>query len=543
MKGIWFNDVHSYDDLNLILSKVDIPPAILKSSYIDVPASDGAIDMTEVHGKHYKNRDCVFTFSVLPTDDFESKKTEVSNLLNGGRFKIRLDKDSEYYYDGRCEVNKYECKKMLRKITVKAKVAPYKYKINQTTVSANLIAPTTETSSGEQGVVLNSISHVPHEIAVNVIGNELADNTETTVSAVGKNLLDIPTTTATGTHAYCNAFLGDFYLPSGTYTFSCDMEHEGTQMGQVSFRGYNTLDVYLDAKTFKGSGHFTMNFTVPESQVGVRIYMYSNVSATATYSKCTISNVMVNAGTVELPYEPFHAQTLTLPTTELWRIPVVTGGNITDSSGQMWLCNTVDLARNKSIKRTDLVDLGSLTWKYQADHQRFMGEISNMQNLDQNEKTDIVCEKYVSSTAKTNNTTFHYLNRVYIYDSAYTDPTTFKSAMSGVYLLYPVANITETPITGTTYFPPTALLASGGIVLNAIYQKSNGQTITLKNSKKPVVPVIECTTPTSLIFKDQTVVLNAGKHKVLDFCLEQGNNKFTAYGSGKITFTYQEGDL
>lgn len=136
MKGVKFNDIHSYRNLNLILSGVSIPPATPKTTYVDVPGADGSLDQTEALGEvKFNNRDCEFLFSVLPTDDFEEKKTEVSNLLNGKVCKITLDKDADYYYQGRCTVEKYKCDKMLRQITVKAKVHPYKLKQDVTTKS------------------------------------------------------------------------------------------------------------------------------------------------------------------------------------------------------------------------------------------------------------------------------------------------------------------------------------------------------------------------------------------------------------------------
>ena len=135
VKGIRFGEVHSFDDLNLILSKVDLPPAAVKTNFVDNPGGDGSWDLTEANGKvNYKDRKAKFTFSVLPQDDFEAKKTEVSNLLNGRRFKITLDKDPAYYWDGRCSINKYESNKKLRKIVVEANVAPYKLKQEKTRV-------------------------------------------------------------------------------------------------------------------------------------------------------------------------------------------------------------------------------------------------------------------------------------------------------------------------------------------------------------------------------------------------------------------------
>jgi phage-related protein len=135
MKGIKFNDVHSYDDLNLVLSEVNIPPATAKTNYVDIPGGDGSVDLTEALGEvKYQDRGCKFTFTVFPSDNFEEKKMQVSNLLNGRRFKITVDKDPDYYWTGRCSIDEYSSDKNLHKIVVGAVVAPYKLKQNQTEV-------------------------------------------------------------------------------------------------------------------------------------------------------------------------------------------------------------------------------------------------------------------------------------------------------------------------------------------------------------------------------------------------------------------------
>lgn len=135
MKGIWFDQVHSYEDLNLVLSEVKIPPATAKTNFVDIPGGDGSVDLTEALGEvRYKDRACKFTFTVFPSDDFEEKKQEISNLLNGKRCKITVDKDPDYYWNGRCSVDEYSSNKNLHKIVVGATVAPYKLKTNQTTV-------------------------------------------------------------------------------------------------------------------------------------------------------------------------------------------------------------------------------------------------------------------------------------------------------------------------------------------------------------------------------------------------------------------------
>ena len=136
MKGIQFDNIHSYDDLNLVLSAVNIPPAAVKTNFVDIPGGDGSVDLTDALGEvRYKDRECTFTFSVFPYENFEEKKREVSNLLNGKRCNITVDKDPDYYWTGRCFINEYASDKNLHKIVVGATVAPYKLKNNPTTIN------------------------------------------------------------------------------------------------------------------------------------------------------------------------------------------------------------------------------------------------------------------------------------------------------------------------------------------------------------------------------------------------------------------------
>lgn len=171
VKGIWFGDIHSYENLNLILSKVDLPPAAVKETFVDNPGGDGSWDLTEANGKvNYKNRMAKFTFSVLPEDDFETKKTEVSNLLSGRRFKIVLDKDPDYYWDGRCSINKYESKKKERKIVVAANVAPYKLKKGQTIVNVDLSNDDCRSNVVGNPLFIDDVSPVEHSLGLKICG-------------------------------------------------------------------------------------------------------------------------------------------------------------------------------------------------------------------------------------------------------------------------------------------------------------------------------------------------------------------------------------
>lgn len=154
-RGITFNNIHSYHDLNLMLSKSEISPAVPKISLIDVPGADSSLDYTEVHGGiKYGNRNGTFTFTMNPMGElsdsaFEKKKTEVSNALNGVFCQIIQDKDDEFYYEGRCTVNNYLSDRRIRQIVVTATLKPYKMKRNKTIKTYTL-------SSDENEIVLKN---------------------------------------------------------------------------------------------------------------------------------------------------------------------------------------------------------------------------------------------------------------------------------------------------------------------------------------------------------------------------------------------------
>lgn len=157
-KGIYFDDVHSYHDLNLILAPFVPTPAEPKENYIEIAGGDGSLDLTEGLGEvKYKDRTFDFTFSVNPSDTktFDEKVTQVSNALNGKKCKITLDRDPNYYWEGRCKVDKYAQNKALKQISIKATVRPYKLKQNETVASFSLTTSETQITlkNGRKSVV------------------------------------------------------------------------------------------------------------------------------------------------------------------------------------------------------------------------------------------------------------------------------------------------------------------------------------------------------------------------------------------------------
>lgn len=129
--GVYFGDIHSFYDLNLILAPFTPAPAKPKLNYVEISGGNGSLDLTEALGEvKYYDREFSFTFTVHPLDrlTFDEKVTQVSNALNGKRCKITLDRDSDYFWDGRCSVNQYKQDRNLKQIVITATVSPYKYK-------------------------------------------------------------------------------------------------------------------------------------------------------------------------------------------------------------------------------------------------------------------------------------------------------------------------------------------------------------------------------------------------------------------------------
>ena len=65
-------------------------------------------------------------------------------------------------------------------------------------------------------------------------------------------------------------------------------------------------------------------------------------------------------------YEPYREQLITLPTPNgLPGIPVTSGGNYTDQSGQQWVCDEVDSERGVRVQRVNRLKLDDLSWHHE----------------------------------------------------------------------------------------------------------------------------------------------------------------------------------
>lgn len=195
---------------------------------------------------------------------------------------------------------------------------------------------------------------------------------------------------------------------------------------------------------------FGNNNAIPSGGVSVRISFSKNDSELTNEDVNALkSTLMFNKGESALPYEPYTGgipspngdypqeiqtisdfvvevknsmggsttpQTLniTIPEQGFYGIPVKTGGNYTDSSGQQWICDEFDFANKKFIKRVGRVSLDGA-----ADEQW-------VKNL----TTEKSSQFYATLLNGRKNTTQCWCNRA-IYDTSGTEPG--KCFTSGSY--------------------------------------------------------------------------------------------------------------
>lgn len=197
----------------------------------------------------------------------------------------------------------------------------------------------------------------------------------------------------------------------------------------------------------------------------------------------------VYVGEKALQYEPYREQLLTIPTPNgLPGIPVASGGNYTDQSGQQWVCDEVDLERGKYVQRV-AIEKNNGGWGLKPDVPgRFLQ--ARLTNVFQTATKTAVCNiaNFVSWGVPTNDIYVFALNGRIIYFSPPKDAEITVEELNAKLnsLSFPVVFVGElaTPIERdltpeeiaaykalTAYAPDTVVQASDGAGVKLEYQR------------------------------------------------------------------------
>ena len=139
-------------------------------------------------------------------------------------------------------------------------------------------------------------------------------------------------------------------LPDGRYTLS--QESENLPSGSSVFMWLKSGQTKLAPATFD----FANADVSGNANIGVTFTAGQAVN-------CTIRPMLRLASVTDATYVPYIGTSAALPTPNgLPGIPVSSGGNHTDASGQQWICDTIDLEAGTYTRRC-----GSVTWDGSSD--------------------------------------------------------------------------------------------------------------------------------------------------------------------------------
>lgn len=131
--SVTFGDKNTYDDWHIVPSSRPLfaPPPV-KTNYVDIPGSNGHIDLTDALNGYpvFENRVGSIEFIVLNGyGSWTERYSEISNYLHGQKMKAYLEDDPGWYYEGRFSINEWRSEKDWSRIVIDYDVYPYKKEI------------------------------------------------------------------------------------------------------------------------------------------------------------------------------------------------------------------------------------------------------------------------------------------------------------------------------------------------------------------------------------------------------------------------------
>lgn len=196
-----------------------------------------------------------------------------------------------------------------------------------------------------------------------------------------------------------------------------------------------------------------------------------------------------------------ESQTLTLQTPNaLPGIPVTSGGNYTDESGQQWVCDEVDLARGVYVQRITKIKLtSSMNWAKSGNKvDRYFAAFNGTS------ATNVLCTHF-STSVGSEVVGGALTNLNYIIGFAYAEKGTttlddFKAFLDAneVYVWTSLATPVETALSAaeisaykalTTYSPTTTISVTDGAGAETKYQRD--VTIVIKNLEDAIASMTQ----------------------------------------------------
>lgn len=301
------------------------------------------------------------------------------------------------------------------------------------------------------------------------------------VTVAGKNLLDLSGSTP-----------GYFISEAGVIT---EMERfQYTKMIPLTV-GIYTISVIngvdqdsIRIHVYDGNGNWirhagriltegTLRFEIKEGESSVRVSINKR-----------ISTVQIESGSTATEYEPYkEQQTLTLSTPNgLPGIPVTSGGNYTDETGQQWICDEVDFARGVYVQRVKKQTITTVRSVVNYGYgTAYIINLAKPEDMKTGQWDAGFCNMFIVSKGQQANNYIRFGandNEIYVYTDeeifANKDSTNAYFAENPVSVQYILAELIETPLSDEelaayatlhTNYPNTTILNDGGAGMEVDY--------------------------------------------------------------------------
>lgn len=182
----------------------------------------------------------------------------------------------------------------------------------------------------------------------------------------------------------------------------------------------------------------SITVTTTENAKYLVAFVYNSNADTLTFDAIKDS-LQIELGSTATPYEPYTSKTTPLSPIDLRGLYKIDANNNIYADGDEYKSDG-DVSRKYGI-----VDLGTLDWTYNPDYKYFYAQLAGRKQV----LNSCISEIYttIDSSLDGNSDDMRIKlpansDRVFITNNAYTVATTFKTAMSGVYLVYELATPT-----------------------------------------------------------------------------------------------------
>ena len=246
-----------------------------------------------------------------------------------------------------------------------------------------------------------------------------------------------------------------------TLVFKGDLVSQG---GNILFFDENNNQYWFGIDKGKAEHHIQYPVDVTKFQ-----YLMSNTAS---------ENVCLTWNASSPDYEPYREQLLTLPTpTGLPGLPVTSGGNYTDSTGQQWVCDEVDLERGVKVQRIGKTQVNTKNGTPEEIHRLRIPFSGNGKSGDFD---CIISVTPFTSWTSCVNDRFLYLKNVPKSDGSFYTGEELLALAIDVDFVYQLATPIETPLTPdelsaykalAAYAPDTVVQAGDGAGIKLDYQR------------------------------------------------------------------------